>query len=431
MSEQDDHGDILAALGLSEGVPEMGSKSATGATSPTAALGKYFQHLGKGAMNLLTTPGRAMSGQSSPDEQYDFGPAMALNMLGIGAPRGMLGEAGLGTAGGKNTLTQAAKEMWADAKANNFKPKSSGPPDMDVILAGIKDALGQKDISQTGIDQTLAKNPGASIFDVAGTHVGGPSSSYLPSTDPHGPQIFNHSLFSDLPRTATPSTPLAANILGTSENLVHGTRLGARSWETPEGTGFGGEHDALKLPEDELGVHFGNPRQAQDFSGSSLNSYDAPRQYPVVVATNNPLTLPDLGTWHPDKVTKALHQFDTAGRAFDTNGAVIRAPELQGKFPQSELNGLEDISDVRKYLQSKGYDSVRYTNVAEDPGHTSYIKFTPSPVAPDYITGVRSPYAKFDPNKLSWPELAAGIGGMSAGTGLLFDQDGKPIINTK
>ena len=278
-------------------------------------------------------------------------------------------------------------------------------------------------ISEEAINNALAKNPGASISDIAGTHVSGNSSPLSQSMGNVGlDQTFPSATFKDIPREGgIQYTPTKASILGKSENLVHGTRMSS-GWETPGGEGakaIGTAGDALRLPYDELGVHFGNPKQANVFSGDWLSQQAAPRQYPVVVATNNPLRLPDLGTWHQDDIVSALGKINEGklyGRLpgedyYATEKRIQISPEAQGMFPKHELDQLGNIQDTRNYLQGKGYDSVVYTNKAEDPGNDSYIKFTGAPEAPNFVTGVRSPFAAFDPAKIMRPELAAGIGG--------------------
>jgi hypothetical protein len=283
-------------------------------------------------------------------------------------------------------------------------------------------------ITENAISSALAKNPGASIFDIAKTNIEGESSPLTKAYKSVGlDQTFPQSLFKDIPREGgIPYTPLAASILGKSENLVHGTR-GLGSWEVPgmkptQGgvSAIGTSADALKLPDDELGVHFGNPKQAQVFSGDWVSGQAAPRQYPVVVQTNNPLELPDIGTWHLEQIQEALNKANEGklrGRAGferqpdNPNAFINLSPETQGQFPLHEVQQLESIEDARNYLSSKGYDSIKYVNKAEDSGNNSYIKFTPSPEAPDFVSGVRSPFAAFDPAKIMRPELAAGIGG--------------------
>jgi hypothetical protein len=297
-----------------------------------------------------------------------------------------------------DNLTQPEKDHIL---ANYGDTKMS---DLPSLVGKIGPELGQayfkatkNPLSEEAINNMLAKNPGASIFDIAKTNIEGPSTPY--SSSPLTSAMLKEKGYGSpdpetIPREGgVQQTPLKAKILGTSENLVHGTTIPSSRWETPTGGPVGTVADALRLPDDELGVHFGNPKQANVFTGNYLDNQSSPRQYPVVVATNNPLRLPDLGSWQSDRIVRALKK--------------------QG-FPREELDNLGDIKDVRQYLTDKGYDSIVYKNSEEDPGHDSYIKFQPSPEAPDFVTGVRSPFAAFDPSKIMRPELAAGIGGAAA-----------------
>jgi hypothetical protein len=293
----------------------------------------------------------------------------------------------------------AAKSYPADAlaamQAAGLSPgKSMNTPMSPQELVEMGKSAGS-DLSQANIDKYLAKHPGASIMDIANTHVGGPS---MPLNKAY--QTIKPDVDLDVPREGgIPYTPLAAKILGRSENLVHGTRLGSGAWSTPSGPGsaMGTTLDALRLPDDELGVHFGNPKQAQVFTGERLETGYAPRTYPVVVQANNPLRMKDLGSWGADRVLDELARLNGIGGT-------------KGQFPDTyKVPG--DMNSIRQYISDKGYDSVVYKNTEEDPGHDSFIKFTPSPEATNFVTGVRSPFAAFDPSKIMRPELAAGLAG--------------------
>ena len=344
------------------------------------------------ALGLETSPseaaGEATAVPSALQTQVAGFPARGANML-VGA-LGPLGEAGM-------TLGEMLRTRQFDSR---MLPQIAGGVLLGTAAPGGLETGAVKDLSEAAIEKALTANPGASIFDLAGTHVGGPSSSFTRSV----PRID----FENIPRTGYPMTPLAARVLGRSENLAHGTSVAVPRWSVPEGNvpdvhspsnQVGSYGDALALPDDEIGVHFGNPKQSGIFAQAPDSNA---RTYPVVVATNNPLRMRDLGSWHLDRIVSELHRLNNNGGPYD------------GRFPYDELGSLETIGDARKYIASKGYDSIVYRNSEEDPGHDSYIKFIPSPVAPDYVSGVRSPFAQFDPQKLSWPELAAGLAGAGA-----------------
>lgn len=263
-------------------------------------------------------------------------------------------------------------------------------------------------ISDEAIVAALKKNPGASIMDIAGIHHEGPTSDL--STKVSSSRLEPE----DFPREVPFNVPEKAQQLGFTVPALHGTS--SLWWKD--------NLDVLKLPEAQLGVHFGNPKQASMFSTrGGLEDDRAQRTYPAVLQMQNPLEMKDLGSWGPGHVKAALEEIN-AGEHLDYAGskkleAVVVSPEAQGRFPPDEVAKLKDIGDVRDYIASKGYDSVKYTNAVEDRGHPSYILFHESPTMPGYVIGARSPFAQFDPSKLHLPNLAAGIGALGVGLGAL------------
>jgi hypothetical protein len=311
---------------------------------------------------------RALRGEMTPEEQQQFAVTAALGLVP--------GAEGLGEAVGP--AVKAAEKAVPELASS---------------------------LSQKEIEKALAKNPGASIFDIANPE--GPSSSYSYKGQPE--TVFKMPA-SSFPQEVPFGVPKQAQPLGFSQPAVHGTATPLEYWVTPKGTNPA-EEDALKLPEDELGVHFGNPRQAKEFAGNFISTQRDPRTYPVVLQANNPVTLPDTGTWHVEDVLKGLRTMNND--RYSVMGKRLPNPHV-GQFPDDELSGIKTIGDVRGYLTNKGFDSVRYINRVEDKGQPSYIMFKPSAENPDYVGGVRSPFAKFDPAKLGSPALAAGIGGAAA-----------------
>ena len=386
--------------------------------SPQSPANPYAAAMTFGSAVGLPDAIKALKGEMTPEEAKDFAVTSAIGLIPGAEGEGAAIKGAKGLAEHLIDLpgSQAAKHLFNLAPemqdavlghmdnmsgvgpgtskkyltANMQVPKAYNQPSQKLEYPPGMYAPGV--LSDEEIDKALAKNPGASIFDVSGTNVGGPSSDLGPLSNSMKKNYKSESNMSNvvdagsIPRTATPYAPTAASVLGQSENLAHGTRLSPSNWE--------GGLDMLKMPDDEIGVHFGNPKQAAVFTGDWLDQGAAPRTYPAVVATNNPLRLPDLGTWHTDKMVGALKK----------------------EFPADHdlLDQMDDIGDVRNFLQSKGYDSIVYKNSAEDEGHDSYIKFTGSPEAPNFVTGVRSPWAQFDPTKLSSPSLLAGVGGAAA-----------------
>jgi hypothetical protein len=434
MSDEDD---IVSALGLAEApTPKSGQTIATPDILNKLEGGRKL--VLRSAAEILGLPDamKALRGEMTEDEASHFALTAAMGLLpGAKIENALIrGASSLASREGGNALT-GGERLAADAiKGTGVAPFNPGKSYYTPEMAAYEKMNAQPDISDAAIAKKLASDPGASIFDVAGTHVGGASSSYMNKA---GNQTnFPQSIFDDIPREGgVLATPLRASVMGRSENLVHGTRV-LKNWETPSQGGaadIGTENDALKLPDDELGVHFGNPKQANVFSSNWLTSSQAPRQYPVVVAANNPLRMRDMGTWSEDRINTALKDLNNGYADAALHGGYKRqdSPSTIGQFPPEELDKLDGMKDYRDYIASKGYDSVVYKNTSEDPGHDSFIKFSESPVAPGFVTGVRSPWAKFDPNKLAWPELAAGLAGTAGGTGLLFDENNNPIVQTK
>jgi len=323
------------------------------------------------------------------------------------------------------------------SKLGGTSPKSK----VDEMLQTLKDFREQaaKAPSEAEVAAKLAKDPGASIFDVLGVseHPSSPLKSFAG-------EVERHRYLGSFPS----EVPFEPSELARSQGYVtpaaHGTRLGEQRWVIPGGEataselgGLGAAHeaglDALRLPEDELGVHFGTPEQAHHFTAEVTGGGYLPRTYPTVLQTGRSLEVPDAGTWEVPKVHAQLDKLNE-GRGWGVGHGTFRVsnPEAHvGEFPAEERAHVDSIEQMRDYLRSKGYDSVNYINTVEGPGQRSYIMFQPSPVDPRYVAGVRSPFAQFDPEKLASPLLAAGLAGGILASPLIFDEQGKPFVQTR
>jgi hypothetical protein len=315
----------------------------------------------------------------------------------------------------------------------------------------VEDALGlpsgeganwhKVDISDAAIAAKLAKDPGASIFDVSGAEA--PPAPPPAPLDPHA-----------LPREAQWTIPPEAQAQGYNVAVHHGTNQMDRS-----ASGSHNVFDEFKLPDDELGVHFGSPRAAQEImpsgtpntykeyagEGNPLGLTQAPRVYPSAIVAQNPLRMPDAGTWEAGKVANKLHLMDPDKFPMEELKRALAKDVVPESFlepraphdatnPQSVRafsdylgNREKQVKNLRNYLESKGHDSIVYENTVEDPGHDSYILFRESPHKPGYVYGARVPWAKFDPAMFKHPgvlrmgvPLAAATGAYALGT------DGKP-----
>lgn len=139
--------------------------------------------------------------------------------------------------------------------------------------------------------------------------------------------------------------------------------------------------DVFKLPEElsgrmpQLGFHFGSPRAAAHFSTNVAGEAYSPRTYPVLLQARKPLELPDFGAWGVDRMREGL---------------VRHHPDLFTRDIQNmplTSDPVKNMQNVRDLINKKGYDSVKYENAVEDPGHTSYILWDKNKV--------RSPWAAF------------------------------------
>lgn len=267
----------------------------------------------------------------------------------------------------------AAKEMLANTKA--LHPSFSW------------EGMVGSSLSDDAISAALKKNPAASIMDVAGKAQESPYDQYK-------------KILTTLPRDAQWSMPSRATEGGYNVQAHHGTGLlegGKKGLSGVEGNEFSG----FRLPYDEIGVHFGSPRAASEFAAPD---YGTARVFPTALRANNPLEMKDLGTWYLPKI---VNELDRLG------------------FPKDEVGALNSIQDARTYIASKGYDSIKYQNKVEDPGHMSHILFQAAETNPRYVSGARVPWAKFDPKAVGSHDLLAGVTG---GGMMVMGANGVPYV---
>lgn len=112
----------------------------------------------------------------------------------------------------------------------------------------------------------------------------------------------------------------------------------------------------------DIGFHFGS---AEIADGRLRQMGDEEGEYPegsnikpVVLDIKNPLRLPDLHTWDPDEVARAL-----------ADQGIITPEEAEVE--------LVDQDQVQAWLAAKGYDAIVYANETEGTGD-SYIVFDPA-----------------------------------------------------
>src|SRR5882724_5804084 len=214
--------------------------------------------------------------------------------------------------------------------------------------------------------------------------------------------------------------------LGLNTTAFHGTKKNFSEFKLPE------EMD--RTPE--IGVHFGTLRAAVDRGLHGLHPLQRQtiennlksntgvlreslslrphtditgntsefRVIPSRIGTNNPLTLPDLGTWSPASMRSGMLN-SPAFTKDEVNQAYFEGIKPGTTLVDQHVADTQRIKNLRKLIESKGYDSIAYRNSVEDPGSLSYIIWN--------LNKARSFYAKFDPAKAHSRNLGAGIAGLS------------------
>ena len=137
--------------------------------------------------------------------------------------------------------------------------------------------------------------------------------------------------------------------------------------------------EAIRPSPNDVGIHFGNFRQAK-WRVEHQNRVDRHTDYSqkvppgskifeVYLDVNNPLEMPDLGNWNqPDMVAEELYKM--------------------GEFTLEEAKSVRTGQDIARILKESGYDSIAYENYIEgtvggfrrEPSGWSIIVFSPSQI---------------------------------------------------
>lgn len=154
----------------------------------------------------------------------------------------------------------------------------------------------------------------------------------------------------------------------------------------------------FRIPATQIGVHVGTVYQAADFvyrNERNRRGIAGRRIYPLYVSIQNPLRLPDLGTWHAEEFyMEAKKQLIRAGviRSADMDLYIKmlrtqrkKLAELVDKIKKTKsaknkelvretlrqeesvflMMQREEIADLRGKLVDKGYDGIVYENTNE------------------------------------------------------------------
>ncbi|MAF26192.1 hypothetical protein CL634_11575, partial [bacterium] len=188
-------------------------------------------------------------------------------------------------------------------------------------------------------------------------------------------------------------------------------------------------------------IHFGSAKAAEDtleemrFSANIPPGQTLPdaQIYPVKLISENPLKLKDniKVPWNADGILERIadeigmtgatgvtkKKKELAANKFNISENELSAARIGTRKNQYDyanlqfdgvpFNQAEELYEGGKdrwivdFLNSKGFDSIEYKNVHEDPGSVSKIVFNPSQV--------RSVHAKFDPTKATSGDILASV----------------------
>ena len=160
----------------------------------------------------------------------------------------------------------------------------------------------------------------------------------------------------------------------------------------------------------ELGIHFGTVKAANDrltakgMFPKSKKDWAEWHVIPAIIKAQNPLRLPDLGTWKADNIAWGLKNNSLIDKKLIDQAMDVPASPKPWKAHFDWDREVKQIHNLRNLLESQGYDSIAYRNNIEDPGSISYITWRKN--------HIRSFYAKFDPKYKDLAHLAASIGGL-------------------
>lgn len=306
----------------------------------------------------------------------------------------------------KEELDKILSGMERDKSYTLYGPEAKTPPeiaaDIKAKMAGKKYGSKQEELDDLlkELKQILPEgvgSPRTAKTDIAAG--GGPDPSWMSEWE------LRKQLIKSLPTDVPFKIPERGQALGFNVPAAHGTTYFPQHLYEKGGYGsvnLGEDFGKFRMPETEIGVHFGSPRAAGHFTafGSERYAGSYPRVFPVALKAQNPLEMPDLGSWTAGKISRELQR--QGWPKAEVEAARMKNPDMT------------EIENLRDYIQSKGYDSIKYINKVEDRGHTSYIALKPNQI--------RSVFAKFDPSKLHLPDILAGVAGGAVAAPATFEE---------
>lgn len=313
-------------------------------------------------------------------------------------------------------MVPEAKKIVLDSPHNFAKLK---PHEIDSLLGPgyVPEAKG---LSEKDISAALAKNPGASIFDISGVKqpkIKPPKEALQEIAQAHYKQDYN-----DLPshiqqmlydQLYNPSETRAGPVLS-----IPPPKWGEKGFPWPVGKSAEyAQEGGFTTP-----AWFGGSTRAnyEARPGEPPNPEDYPRKLPFkhdrFYSSDQPKLADMYASYleeHPDAFYNAggnrpfLYTEGQVGMPLLLNTKGYREVDAEGK----KYGGFH--SPIVKPAQAAGAPGVIIRNVWDEP---SFTKKLSHPVT-DYVTfgpgfsGVRSPFAEFDPAKWHYRDLLAGLSG--------------------
>lgn len=295
---------------------------------------------------------------------------------------------------GATKLEQIGNEIYVSARGN--PTRSNGLP--NALRTDLGNAAGGAlgggimPLPSTGDPEQDMRNRLALMGGMAAVGAGGPrllNAFAKPKATPRSPQ---QAMRAELPGSPEYEAAKAKGLdmsqagrlaraqeLGFDTNRVyyHGTRKNFDSFDP-------------KRSLDGLGIHLGTtPDQADQVvsQGRTLMSrnpepfLDNSQVMPLYARVRNPIRLPDMQDWEPERVARALRRL-----GIEVGDRAVVQPD-----------------DIVRALKKRGHDGIVYENAFEGEGGDSLIVFDPE--------NIRSVHAAFDPDKAASPILTAGFGG--------------------
>jgi len=176
------------------------------------------------------------------------------------------------------------------------------------------------------------------------------------------------------------------------------------------GHGFIGE---TKAAQDLLGVHVGTARAAAERNFQAVRSNDTPQGFTMELRarTTDPVTKEDLAKMFGYKAEDIFSEGKTPLTEGDLSEAINIYEDMlfAGKDRPENARELAAVA-FRRELAREGYTHIPYINNVEDAGSTSMIMLVDRPK--DSAAVLRDVRAKFDPKKITNPDLRFAEGGM-------------------